>query len=96
MRFTRDFQIATRVRQLCHHKRNRWKGNRKPYPNSRKLSWLIAAQRMLSAQQQEELCQALAGPATDGAKRWSVHAVADWMAATLGRPVQTQRGWDYL
>ena len=30
---------------------------------------------------------ALAGPAPDG---------ADWMAAKLGRPVATQRGWGYL
>lgn len=52
--------------------------------------------RMLSAHQQEELRQALSGPTPDGAKRWSARAVADWMAAKLGRPVQTQRGWDYL
>ena len=57
-------------------------------------SW--RAPRMLSAEQQEELRQALAGPAPDGAKYWRARAVADWMAATLGRPVATQRGWDYL
>ena len=44
----------------------------------------------------EELRQALAGPAPDGGKHWSCRAVADWMAAKLGRPVQVQRGWDYL
>jgi transposase len=60
----------------------------------RTTSW--RAPRMLSAQQQEELRQALAGPAPDGAKRWRARDVADWMAATLGRPVATQRGWDYL
>jgi transposase len=57
-------------------------------------SW--RAPRMLSAQQQEELRQALAGTAPDGAKRWRARDVADWMAVTLGRPVATQRGWDYL
>src|SRR5450432_11462 len=57
-------------------------------------SW--RAPRMLSAQQQEELRAALAGPAPDGAKHWSCRAVADWMAATLGRPVAVQRGWEYL
>src|SRR5258708_25934612 len=57
-------------------------------------SW--RAPRMLSAAQQEELRVALAGPAPDGAKRWRARDVADWMAAKLGRPVATQRGWDYL
>ncbi len=57
-------------------------------------SW--RAPRMLSAAQQEALRQALAGPAPDGAKRWRARDVADWMAAQLGRPVATQRGWDYL
>ena len=57
-------------------------------------SW--RAPRMLSAEQQEELRAALAGRAPDGGKHGSCRAVADWMAATLGRPVQVQRGWDYL
>lgn len=57
-------------------------------------SW--RAPRMLSAAQQEELRQALAGRAPDGSKHWSCRAVADWMAERLGRPVQVQRGWDYL
>jgi transposase len=60
----------------------------------RTTSW--RAPRMLSAEQQEELRQALAGKAPDGSKKWSCRAVADWMAAKLGRPVQVQRGWDYL
>jgi transposase len=60
----------------------------------RTTSW--RAPRMLSGEQQEELRQALAGPAPDGSKRWTCRAVADWMAERLGRPVQTQRGWDYL
>jgi transposase len=57
-------------------------------------SW--RAPRMLSAEQQEELRQALAGRAPDGSKQWTCRAVADWMAARLGRPVPVQRGWDYL
>jgi len=57
-------------------------------------SW--RAPRMLSDAQQEELRQALAGPSPNGAKRWRARDVADWMAAKLGRPVATQRGWDYL
>jgi transposase len=57
-------------------------------------SWRVP--RMLSAAQQEELRQALTGKAPDGSKHWTCRAVADWMAAKLGRPVQVQRGWDYL
>jgi len=60
----------------------------------RTTSWRVP--RMLSAEQQEELCQALAGVPPDGAKRWRARTVADWMAAKLGHPVRTQRGWDYL
>ena len=60
----------------------------------RTTSW--RAPRMLSAAQQEDLRQLLAGPAPDGAKQWTCRAVADWMADTLGRPVALQRGWDYL
>jgi hypothetical protein len=52
----------------------------------RTTSW--RAPRMLSAQQQVDLQQALASPATDGAKRW--------MAQQLGRPMQVERGWDCL
>ncbi len=57
-------------------------------------SW--RAPRMLSAELQEELRVALAGPVPDGAKRWRARDVANWMAERLGRPVATQRGWDYL
>ena len=60
----------------------------------RTTSW--RAPRMLSVEQQEELRQALAGPAPDGSTQWRARAVADWMAQRLGRPVATQRGWDYL
>jgi transposase len=53
---------------------------------------------LLSAEQQEALRQALAGPPPGGAagELWSARAVADWMSALLGRTVATQRGWDYL
>ncbi|HEU5438810.1 MAG TPA: winged helix-turn-helix domain-containing protein [Ktedonobacterales bacterium] len=54
------------------------------------------AQPMLSAGQQEELRQALAGPTPEGERRWTARAVAAWMSAKLGRPVCVQRGWDYL
>jgi transposase len=60
----------------------------------RTTSW--RAPRMLSDAQQEELRRALAGDPPEGAKRWGARAVADWMVSKLGRPVQTQRGWDYL
>ena len=60
----------------------------------RTTSWRVP--RMLSAEQQDELCQALAGPAPDGGAHWTCRAVADWMAERLGRPVQAQRGWEYL
>jgi transposase len=55
-------------------------------------SW--RAPRMLSGEQQAEVRQALAGEAPEGATHWTCRAVADWMAAKLGRPVQGQRGWD--
>ena len=54
------------------------------------------APRMLSSEQQEELRLALSGQTPEGAKRWRARDVATWMAAKLGRPVATQRGWDYL
>jgi transposase len=60
----------------------------------RTTSW--RAPRMLSAELQAELRQALAGPAPEEAKHWTCRAVASWMAERLGRPVQVQRGWDYL
>jgi hypothetical protein len=56
-------------------------------------SWRVP--RMLSAAQHEELRQALTGKAPDGSKHGTCRAVADWMAAKLGRPVHVQRGWDY-
>ena len=49
----------------------------------------------LSAEQVEELRQALQGPAPHG-ERWSGRVVAEWIAERLGRPVRYQLGWDYL
>lgn len=50
---------------------------------------------LLSAELQEELRQALAGPAPEE-DRWSGRTVAEWMSARLGRPVSRYRGWSYL
>ncbi|MCU0518928.1 MAG: helix-turn-helix domain-containing protein [Oscillatoria sp. Prado101] len=50
---------------------------------------------LLSEQQQQELLQALQGPAPDGGS-WNSRKVAEWMADKLGRQVPDQRGWDYL
>jgi transposase len=50
---------------------------------------------LLSAEQQEELRTALAGPAPDGGL-WTCRKVAAWIAARVGRPVGEQRGWEYL
>ncbi len=57
-------------------------------------SWRPAP--MLSVELQEELRQAIAGPAPDYSKQWTARAVAAWISAKLGRPVRVQRGWDYL
>jgi hypothetical protein len=50
---------------------------------------------LLSPVLQEELRQALTGPAPEE-DRWSGRTVAEWMAARLGRPVSRYRGWVYL
>lgn len=54
--------------------------------------------QLLSAEQQDELRQALAGPPPGGVSEdlWTARAVAAWMSARLGRAVAPQRGWDYL
>jgi transposase len=57
-------------------------------------SW--RAPRMLSAEQYEELLQALADLTPEGTKHWRARDVADWIAAKLGRTIAIQRGWDYL
>jgi transposase len=50
---------------------------------------------LLDAAQQEQLRQALGGPAPDGGL-WTSRQVATWMSQTVGRPVSVQRGWEWL
>jgi transposase len=50
---------------------------------------------LLSAAQQAELAGVLEHPAPDGGI-WTGPKVATWMAATLGRSVHPQRGWEML
>jgi transposase len=54
------------------------------------------AKSLLTPQQQQELLEALQGPAPDGGS-WSGPKVAEWIAHKTGRRhVWPQRGWDYL
>jgi transposase len=50
---------------------------------------------LLDAAQQEQLREALGGPAPDGGL-WTGRQVAAWMGQVLGRPVSPQRGWEWL
>src|SRR5215213_5510013 len=50
---------------------------------------------LLTREQQEQVRQALTGPAPDGGV-WSCRSVATWMSQTLGRPVSEQRGWEWM
>jgi len=50
--------------------------------------------RLLSAEQQAELDQALEGAAPDGGK-WTAAKVAAWIAARTGRRVGVQTAWRY-
>lgn len=50
---------------------------------------------LLNQEQQEALRAALRGPAPDGGL-WSCRTVAGWMSQILGRPVSTQRGWEWM
>lgn len=54
------------------------------------------AKSLLTSMQQQELKEALQGPAPDGGA-WSGPKVAEWIAQKTGRHhVWPQRGWDYL
>ncbi|MGB3508781.1 MAG: helix-turn-helix domain-containing protein [Microcoleaceae cyanobacterium] len=54
------------------------------------------AKSLLTMAQQQELSEALKGPAPDGGQ-WSGPKVARWIAKKTGRDhVWPQRGWDYL
>src|SRR5215472_9337411 len=50
---------------------------------------------VLTAEQQEELRQALRGPAPEG-EAWTGRTVAEWMTPRVGRPVASWLGWAYL
>ena len=50
---------------------------------------------VLDTAQQEQLRQALAGPAPDGGV-WTGRWVAHWMSQTLDRPIHLQRGWEWM
>lgn len=50
---------------------------------------------LLPTELQEELRQALAGPAPEE-DLWTGRTVAEWMAQRLGRSVSPYRGWVYL
>jgi transposase len=51
--------------------------------------------RLLSAEQQADLRQALHGAAPDG-EVWTGRTVAEWLSTKLGRPVSYGLGWAYL
>ncbi len=53
------------------------------------------ADPLLTQSQQAELWTLLQGTAPDG-RTWNGRKVADWISATIGRPVDRQRGWEYL
>ena len=50
---------------------------------------------LLNPTHQEQLRQALAGPAPDGGL-WTCRSVAQWMSAHLGRSISAQRGWEWM
>jgi len=50
---------------------------------------------LLDAVRQEQLREALGGPAPDGGL-WTGRQVARWIAAALGRPVDPARGWEWI
>ena len=50
---------------------------------------------LLNVVQQAQLRAALAGAVPDGGV-WSCRSVAAWMSQTLGRPISTQRGWEWM
>jgi transposase len=50
---------------------------------------------LLDRAQHEQLRQALGGPAPDGGI-WTGRQVATWIGATIGRPVDPARGWEWM
>src|SRR5215469_13793325 len=55
----------------------------------------VAGRPLVQAALQEELRQALAGPAPEG-DDWTGRTVAEWLSRKLGRPVPYWTGWSYL
>lgn len=53
------------------------------------------AKRVLTAEQEQELDQALDGPAPDGGQ-WTGRSVARWMSTRVGRPLDPARGWEAM
>lgn len=51
---------------------------------------------MMSAEQMEELRQAVLNTRPSDGGLWTGPKVAQWMSKKLGRPVSPQRAWDYL
>jgi transposase len=56
---------------------------------------LPGAEPLLNEEQQQLLRQVLQSPPTEGG-RWNGTKVAHWMSEQLGRPINRQRGWEYL
>lgn len=53
------------------------------------------ATRLLTADQESELDQALDGPAPQGG-RWTAAQATAWMSARVGRPLNVARGWEVM
>jgi transposase len=56
---------------------------------------LPGAEPLLNEEQQQLLHQAIQSPPEEGG-RWNGTKVASWMSQQLGRPINRQRGWEYL
>jgi transposase len=56
---------------------------------------LPGAEPLLNEDQQQLLRQVVQSPPPNGG-RWNGTKVAHWMSEQLGRPINRQRGWEYL
>jgi transposase len=56
---------------------------------------LPGAEPLLNEEQQNLLHEAVQSPPKEGG-RWNGTKVANWMSQQLGRPINRQRGWEYL
>jgi transposase len=56
---------------------------------------LPGAEPLLNEEQQQLLRQVVQAPPPNGG-RWNGTKVANWMSEQLGRPINRQRGWEYL